>query len=143
MSEALDLEWKDVDLRGKQAVVWQKQGNERRLDLVPVVMEALEALPHRHGHVFRPVQIRRRFKGADPERITGDRYHNNGRTSGGQIKSGWAAACRKAKLPANSVSGSPKAKPQNAAYSSQTSRHTISAILGPPGTTAYTKTSSA
>ncbi|AQS90669.1 integrase [Gluconobacter albidus] len=99
MSEALDLEWKDVDLRGKQAVVWQKQGNERRLDLVPVVMEALEALPHRHGHVFRPVQIRRRFKGADPERITGDRYHNNGRTSGGQIKSGWAAACRKAKLP--------------------------------------------
>jgi len=51
MSEALDLEWKDVDLRGKQAVVWQKQGNERRLDLVPVVMEALEALSRRHGHV--------------------------------------------------------------------------------------------
>jgi len=85
MSEALGLEWKDVDLRRKQAVVWQKQGNERRLDLVPVVMEAPEALPHRHGHVFRPVQIPRRFKRADPERIIGDRYHNNGRTSGGQI----------------------------------------------------------
>lgn len=99
MSEALDLEWKDVDLRGHQAVVWQKQGNERRLDLVPVVLEALKALPHRVGHVFRPVQIRRRVKNGDPERVIGARYHNNGRTSGGQIKSGWAAACRKAGLP--------------------------------------------
>ncbi|MBS1035364.1 tyrosine-type recombinase/integrase [Gluconobacter cerinus] len=99
MSEALDLEWKSVDLPHRQAVVWQKQGTERRIDLPPIVVQALSALPHRVGHVFRPVQIRRPSPGADPQRMIGERYHNNGRTSGGQIKSGWAAACRKAGLP--------------------------------------------
>ncbi|PYD65314.1 tyrosine-type recombinase/integrase [Komagataeibacter nataicola] len=40
MSEALDLEWKDVDLRGRRATVWQKQGRERHVDLPPVALAA-------------------------------------------------------------------------------------------------------
>ena len=99
MSEPLDLELKNVDLPHRQAVVWQKQQTQRRVDIPTVVASALQELPHRNGHVFRPMQIRRLTPGADPQQVIGDRYHNNGRTSGGQIKSGWAAACRKAKLP--------------------------------------------
>lgn len=108
MSEALDLEWKDVDLPHRQAVVWQKQQTQRRVDLPPIVAAALEMLSHRSGHVFRPVQIRRLTPGADPQQVIGERYHNNGRTSGGQIKSGWAAACRRAGLPGQMRVWTPK-----------------------------------
>ncbi len=98
MSEALDLEWRHVDLKGSRAVVWQKQGTERHVDLPLVVIIALDALDHREGHVFRPVRTKRPA-GARSGKEVGERYHNNGRTSGGQIKNGWARACRDAELP--------------------------------------------
>ncbi|WP_252350171.1 tyrosine-type recombinase/integrase [Gluconobacter cerinus] len=94
LSEALELEWKDVDIRGKRAVVWQKQGNERRIDLPPRVILALLTLGHRDGPVFRP-KIRR----PDALGVINDGYVSKGRLSGGQIKSAWASACRKAMLP--------------------------------------------
>lgn len=93
MSEALDLEWRDVDLWGKRAVVWQKQGRQRHVDLPPVVIKWLKTIEWRDGHVFRPVKITR--KGPD----VGERYHDSGRQYGGQIKSGWSGACRRAGLP--------------------------------------------
>ena len=44
MSEALELDWKHVDLRGARATVWQKQDTERLLDLPPAVVDALKRL---------------------------------------------------------------------------------------------------
>lgn len=89
MSEAIDLDWRDVDLRGARVVVWQKQGNERHVDLPPRVVNILQALPDRDGPVFRP-----RYR-----RGIGRGYADKARMSGGQIKSAWSVACRKAGLP--------------------------------------------
>lgn len=89
MSEAIELDWKNVDLKGRRAVLWQKQGNERHADLPPVVIEALLQLPWRNGRLFRPWQ-HGRFR---------ESYYDTGRNSGGQIKTAWATACRKANLP--------------------------------------------
>lgn len=89
MSEAIELNWRDVDIRGARAVVWQKQGNERHVDLVPRVIAALCSLPDRDGPVFRP-----RYR-----RGSGRGYADKGRASGGQIKAAWSVACRKAGMP--------------------------------------------
>lgn len=98
MSEALELEWSDVDLAGRRVVVWQKQGCERHIDLPPVVVMALEAIPYRSGRVFRPLRSRRP-KGAIRGKELGEAYYDTGRTGGGQIKSAWAFACKRAGLP--------------------------------------------
>lgn len=90
-SEALELEWNDVDLKGRRAVLWQKQGNQRHIDLPPVVMKALSGLPHRSERVF--VHYR---NGTERRGLA---YHDNSRTSGGQFKRGWAGACERAGLP--------------------------------------------
>ncbi|MCK8786118.1 site-specific integrase [Roseomonas sp. NAR14] len=102
MSEALELEWSSVDLRGSRATVWQKQGNERDVDLAPVVVAALSGLPHREGPVFRPGGRRTttglgrgKTKGKSPSLA----YRSTGRAGGNQIRSGWRTACRKAGLP--------------------------------------------
>lgn len=107
MSEALELDWSHVDLRGAQATVWQKQDNERLVDLPPVVVAALSALPHRKGRVFRPIRSRRP-EGADRGKTVGDGYMDTGRTGGGQIKKGWSTACRKAGLPGHWRTWTPK-----------------------------------
>ncbi|GBQ64912.1 prophage integrase [Ameyamaea chiangmaiensis NBRC 103196] len=98
MSEALELEWADVDLQGRRAVVWQKQGDERHIDLPPVVILALTGIGHRTGRVFRPVRSRRPA-GAESGKEVGEGYYDTGRTGGGQIKSAWAYACKRAGLP--------------------------------------------
>lgn len=94
MSEALDLEWPKVDLHGRRASVWQKQGNERHVDLPPVAVTALASLPHREGHVFRPP-----VKGG----VQPARYADMGREGGGQVATAFATACRRAGLPGRMV----------------------------------------
>ncbi|MFT8431726.1 site-specific integrase [Acetobacter orientalis] len=89
-SEAFDLKWADVDLRGKRATVWQKQGRQRFIDLCPTALHWLQDIEWRDGYVFRPVRL---TKGAP---IIGERYHDAGRQYGGQMKRGWAGACRRA-----------------------------------------------
>lgn len=103
LSEALELEWRDVDLRGKRAVVWQKQGNERRVDLPPCVIRSLLTLGHRDGPVFRP-----RIRRPDASGVINDGYASKGRLAGGQIKSAWSVACRKAGLPGRTRKWQPK-----------------------------------
>jgi integrase len=84
MGEALKLDWRSVDLAGARATLWEgetKGGERRVIALVPTAQEALSSLQHRTGPVF----------------LTRERGHY--RTSeayGGQIKKGWATACRKA-----------------------------------------------
>src|SRR5579872_1581254 len=56
MSEALELDWADVDLEGARVTFGRtKSGKVRLVDLPPAARAALAALPHREGRVFRPV----------------------------------------------------------------------------------------
>jgi integrase len=54
VSEALELEWRDVDLVGARAILWRtKSGRRRNAALPPRVVDELAGLPHRNGEVFR------------------------------------------------------------------------------------------
>lgn len=94
MGEALELEWKDVDLRGARAVVRQKQGDFRYLDLCPRIIATLVAQPTKTGHVFRTPEV----KNKDGKVVRKAVAYGKTRMRGGQIKTGWASACRKAGL---------------------------------------------
>ncbi len=94
LSEALELDWSKVDLRGARATVWQKQGNERRIDLPPCVVAALAALEHRDGAVFRWSRMAK--KGGST--VVGA-YRDKSRERGGRISAVWANSCRRAGLP--------------------------------------------
>lgn len=109
MSEALDLEWSRVDLRGARAVVWQKQGNERRVDLPPVVLTALATLQERDGFVFKPPA-----KGG----VQAPRYADLQREGGGQIATAWGGACKRAGLPGRMVetAGRPYFQPDHSPH---------------------------
>lgn len=107
MSEALELEWKDLDLDAARCVVWQKQGNERHIDLPPVVVLTLSGIPWRTGRVFRPAHKRRDKQGITRWAI-GEHYHDTERTGGGQIKSAWMAACKRAGFPGHERTWQPK-----------------------------------
>jgi integrase len=96
-SEAIDLEWSDVDLRGKRARLKQKQKMShpvREVDLPPVAVAALKALPHCEGAVFRPHKAGE--KAPKPGEWAG---YRRDRESGGQFKKVWATACLRAGLP--------------------------------------------
>jgi integrase len=85
MSEALELEWRDVDLQGARAIFWRTKGGKRRVaSLPPSVVIALAALPHRQG----PIVLTHH----------GIPYSNRDRNGGGQIKTAWRAALRRAGL---------------------------------------------
>jgi integrase len=75
MAEALELEWRDVDLTGARAIFWRtKTGARRVAALLPAAIAVLAALPHRDGRVF---QWRR------------GEYKDRERQGGGQIKTAW------------------------------------------------------
>lgn len=82
LSEALYLDWKDVDLsRGHVSFHDTKNGESRGVPLHSVAVAALSALPHKTGAVFR------RPDGLPyEERIGG----------GGQIKTAWAGMLKRA-----------------------------------------------
>jgi len=81
-SEALYLDWRDVDLaRAHVTFVKTKNGEQRGVPLHGRVVEALRVLPHRHGAVFRT------HKGRPYAR----RPHE-----GGQAMSAFKTACRRA-----------------------------------------------
>jgi integrase len=85
MSEALELDWRDVDLAGGRAIFWRtKNGNRRVAALNPSGIEALANLPGRSGSAFRTAD--------------GRSYANHDRAYGGQIKTAWRTAIRKAGL---------------------------------------------
>jgi integrase len=85
MSEAIELDWRDVDLAGARAIFWRTKTDRRHVAaLPPRVIAALANLPHREGAVFRS--------------DTGRAYADHGRRYGGQIKHAWQGARRRAKL---------------------------------------------
>jgi len=87
MSEALTLDWRDVDLQGARAIFqpWLTKGRKRRrvAKLPPAVVAVLGALPHREGMVFRADD-------GQPYAIKDG--------SGGQIKTAWHATIRRTGL---------------------------------------------
>jgi integrase len=84
LSEGIYLDWRDVDLVGARAIFWQtKSGKRRNAALPPRVVAALANLPQRTDRVFRSA------RGVYADR--GGRY-------GGQIKSAWKGAIRRAGL---------------------------------------------
>lgn len=100
LSEALELDWQQVDLTHARALFLRtKNGRQRYADLPPVSLAALASLPHRTGPVFlHPVAVRRR-----PEDVLEDAprmvpYADRDRQEGGQIRRAWSTACRRAGL---------------------------------------------
>ncbi len=82
VSEGLYLDWNEVDLpRGRVAFLDTKNGEDRGVPLHPRVIEVLANLPHRDGAVFRCPD------GSPYARRIG---------GGGQIQTGFRAACRRA-----------------------------------------------
>ena len=83
MSEALELDWADVDLQGARAILWKtKGGKPRHAYLPPGLVAALANLPWRDGRVVRRPDGK---PYADPERL-----------GGGQMKHAWRLAKERA-----------------------------------------------
>jgi integrase len=84
-SEALELEWRDVDLVDGRVTFWKTKSGEPRKALLPArAVAALSALEPRDGLVFRTA--------------AGVPYADNGRQYGGQFKTGFKGAVRRAGL---------------------------------------------
>ncbi|MGD0103427.1 MAG: tyrosine-type recombinase/integrase [Rhodopila sp.] len=90
-SEALKLDWRDVDLKGGQATLILGKTNQKEHVVVlrPVALRALRAMPNRTGPVFRTWL---NADGQEREAI-GPGYR------GRSIRTAWAAACARAGLP--------------------------------------------
>jgi integrase len=87
LSEAVYLDWRDVDLLGAHAIFWPdrtKSKRRRNVKLPSRVVAELANLPHRDGMVFR--------------RPDGRAYEDRGGEYGGQIKTAWRSAIRRAGL---------------------------------------------
>lgn len=97
MSEGLYLDWRDVDLRRSVAILRDtKNGKDRPASMPSGVVAALSALKHREGAVF----LRPEHSPASAARKTPlwAPYADTGKNYGGQIKTGFDAACRRAGL---------------------------------------------
>jgi len=82
MSEALYLDWRDVDLvRAHVAFVDTKNGEARGVPLHSRIVNELRKLPHREGVVFRTQK---------------GRPYAEKESGGGQIKTAFRGACRRA-----------------------------------------------
>ena len=96
VSEALDLLWNDVDLPGSMVILRDtKNGTDRKARLSPAAISAIANMPHRGGQVFR--------------RDDGEPYEDRKRESGGQIKTAFTNACKRAGM-ASKIVG-PDGKP--------------------------------
>jgi integrase len=95
-SEALGLDWPNVDLKGAQATLTlgKVRGVEIVVQLQPVVVMALMTLPHREGRAFR-VSLPRATDGNVDE--IGEGYGKNGVNSG-NFRSAWHGAAERAGL---------------------------------------------
>ncbi len=84
LSEGLYLDWPQVELnRAEVQFLQTKNGEARGVPLHPRLIAALQSLPHREGAVFR--------------RPDGEPYARK-RDGGGQIKTAFNGACRRANI---------------------------------------------
>lgn len=98
LSEALELDWATVSLQGARCTfVDTKNGKDRTAALPPAAIAGLGQLAHRTGNVFLWPKRLPTKKGEEP-RIEWHPYADNERNYGGQIKTAFTAACRRAGL---------------------------------------------
>jgi integrase len=93
LGEALLLDWRQVDLAAGHALflpTTTKSSRLRRAALPPSAIAALSALPHRRGRVF--------LKPGKGRCAPMEPYADTAGLSGGQIKTAWNGACRRAGL---------------------------------------------
>lgn len=95
LSEALYLDWRQVDLsRGHVSFLETKNGERRGVPLHPRMVAELANLPHKDGAVFR------RWLGGPRQdgrvRPVGPGYESRDGRGGGQVKTGWKAMCKRA-----------------------------------------------
>jgi integrase len=91
IGETLALDWeRDIDLVNARAIIVQKGKRLRIAQLSPAAVAALASLPHREGPVFRWQSQNGRRQGSYAPR-----------NHGGQIKTAWNAALRRAGLAAD------------------------------------------
>lgn len=85
MAEALELDWRDVDLFGRRAILWRTKGGKRRVASLPprAVMELAGDAPG-DDRVFCTHRDRA--------------YADRERAGGGQIKTAWKATLRRSGL---------------------------------------------
>jgi integrase len=96
LSEAIELDWRDVDLVGSRAIFWRtKNGTRRVAHLPPRLVAALARLPHREGAVFRWRTTASPSGRTTPRETT---YVDRGRETGGHIKTAWRGAIRRSGL---------------------------------------------
>lgn len=82
LGEALALDWRDVDLPHRRAVLREtKNGRDRTLDLCPRAVVTLEGIAGRAGRVFRT-------RPGEAYKVGEDKAEQGG----GQIKKAWATA---------------------------------------------------
>jgi integrase len=94
LAETLKLDWRDIDLKKGIARIIQKGDRLRIAHLPPAALAALAALPHRQGPLFHwETNVGSKARG----RRTGT-YAAKPKGGGGQIKTGWNAAIRRAGL---------------------------------------------
>src|SRR5262249_10227349 len=93
-SELMDLEWKDVDLRAKRATLDTKTGVLRHAFLPPAAVAALKSLPHRDGKVFVWKTQAPKHPGGKAPKVF--EYKDRDRQEGGQMKTAWKGALRRA-----------------------------------------------
>lgn len=94
LSEALYLDWREVDLSaGHVAFLDTKNGESRGVPLHPRAVAALANLPHRQGAVFRRALPYTTAKG---KRVPLGEPYEVREGGGGQIKTAWAGMCRRA-----------------------------------------------
>src|SRR3546814_4382214 len=95
LGEALSLDWREVDLGAGHVIFLpdKTKGRKKRIAaLTPSAIEALASIPHRNGRVFlRPGQGGKKGATMVPYADTEGRW-------GGQIKTEWNGACRRAEL---------------------------------------------
>jgi integrase len=97
LSEAIYLDWRDVDLKGGRVIFWETKNGKRRVASLPFyALVSIAALPQRTGGVFLS------------DRNTP--YVDRGGEYGGQIKTAWRGAIRRSGL--------------NPEFSPHTCRHT-------------------
>lgn len=91
VAEAVELDWREVDLFGARAILWPASTKTRRrrvLAMPPRAVASLAQLPHREGPVF----LWERRPGVFLP------YADRGRLAGGQFKRAWHGAIARAGL---------------------------------------------
>lgn len=97
LSEALYLDWRNVDLnRAHVSLLDTKNGESRGVPLHPRAIAALSALPYRSGAVFRTKESRQDV--LTEKWVHGAPYEDRGGEGGGQVKTAWAGMCRRAEI---------------------------------------------